>query len=69
MSYDVESYWNEVANNIEQRKGVKIIAGDDEPFYRYKRKRFLKLLELININGKSGLEIGSCPGGNLAYLY
>lgn len=67
--YNTEAYWNEVADNISVRKDTKLIAGDDEPYYRYKRKQFLKLLDKVDFNGKKILEIGSGPGGNLEYLY
>src|SRR6476620_7196800 len=63
--YHPEPYWNEVADRIAGREGVNVIAGDDEPFYRYKRKKFLELLKSITFSGKKVLEIGSGPGGNL----
>jgi ubiquinone/menaquinone biosynthesis C-methylase UbiE len=63
--YHPEPYWNDVAKRISQREGIKIIAGDDEPYYRYKRKKFLKLLNSIDFHNKIVLEIGSGPGGNL----
>lgn len=66
--YHPESYWSEVANRIKNRKGANVIAGDDEPYYRYKRKRFLKLLKEIDFRDKSVLEVGSGPGGNLKEL-
>jgi ubiquinone/menaquinone biosynthesis C-methylase UbiE len=68
-SYDRESYWNEVADNITSRKDLRIIAGDDEPYYRYKRKKFLELLNTLPFQGKTVLEIGSGPGGNLDFIY
>jgi SAM-dependent methyltransferase len=46
-----------------------MIAGDDEPYYRYKRRRFLELLDTINFHDKVVLEIGSGPGGNLDFIY
>ncbi len=64
-NYHPEPYWTEVAERIESREGRNLIAGDDEPFYRYKRERFLKMLHSIDFEGKSVLEIGSGPGGNL----
>ncbi|MEO8403770.1 MAG: class I SAM-dependent methyltransferase, partial [Chitinophagaceae bacterium] len=39
-----------------------------DPYYRYKRKLFLRWLDQIDFTNKSVLEIGSGPGGNLAYL-
>jgi SAM-dependent methyltransferase len=67
--YNPETYWDRVANNINSRKDLKIIAGDDEPYYRYKRNRFLSLLDKIDFTGKTVLEIGSGPGGNLNYIF
>jgi hypothetical protein len=62
--YNPETYWDNVAENISFRQDLKIIAGDDEPYYRYKRRRFLELLDSINFSDKTVLEIGSGPGGN-----
>jgi SAM-dependent methyltransferase len=45
------------------------VAGDDEPFYRYKRNKLLKLLNRINFTNKKVLEVGSGPGGNLLEIY
>jgi ubiquinone/menaquinone biosynthesis C-methylase UbiE len=66
--YHPEPYWSDVAKRIKSRKGKNVIAGDDEPYYRYKRKRFLALLNDVDFKGKSILEIGSGPGGNLKEL-
>ena len=35
---DVRAYWDKVAENIADREHESVIAGDDEPYYRYKRK-------------------------------
>ena len=67
--YHPEPYWSEVAQRIKSRAGINVLAGDDEPYYRYKRKRFLSLLLGLPFNGKSVLEIGHGPGGNLAEVY
>ena len=67
--YDPETYWDAVAENIDSRQDLKIIAGDDEPYYRYKRRRFLELIDSIDFSGKTVLEIGSGPGGNLDFIY
>lgn len=66
--YHPEPYWSEVAKRIKGRKGKNVIAGDDEPYYRYKRKRFLDLFHEIDFSEKTILEIGSGPGGNLKEL-
>lgn len=67
--FNTESYWDEVADNITVRVDTRLIAGDDEPYYRYKRNEFLKLLDKVDCINKSILEIGAGPGGNLEYLY
>lgn len=66
--YHPEPYWSEVAKRIKSRKGKNVIAGDDEPYYRYKRKEFLKLLKEVDYSGKI-LEVGCGPGGNLKELH
>jgi len=66
--YHPEPYWSQVAAEISARDGVNVIAGDDEPFYVYKRKKFLKLLLELDLEGKHVLEIGPGPGGNLIEL-
>ncbi len=64
--YNPETYWSEVGKRIKSREnGENVIAGDDEPYYRYKRKKFLSLLDRVDFTNKSVLEIGSGPGGNL----
>ncbi len=67
--YHPERYWSEVADRIKQRQGKNVIAGDDEPYYRYKRKKFLQLLHTVDFQGKSVLEIGCGPGGNLLEVW
>lgn len=68
-SYSPEEYWSTVGERIEERtENENFIAGDDEPYYRYKRNEFLKLLNKINFKSKSVLEVGCGPGGNLKYL-
>lgn len=69
QQYNPESYWSEVGGLIRDREfGQNVIAGDDEPYYRYKRDEFLKLLSEIDFKGRSVLEIGHGPGGNLRYI-
>ena len=64
--YHPEAYWTQVGKQIEVREdGKNVIAGDDEPYYRYKRERFLNLLHSVDFDNKSVLEVGCGPGGNL----
>ncbi|RDC63333.1 class I SAM-dependent methyltransferase [Adhaeribacter pallidiroseus] len=65
MNYIPEKYWSKVAQEIARRNNGNVIAGDDEPYYAYKRQQFLKVFNKINFRGKSVLELGSGPGGNL----
>lgn len=66
--YNPESYWDSVAQKISCRGDLNIIAGDDEPYYRYKRTLFLRVLDRFDLRGKKVLEVGSGPGGNLDFL-
>lgn len=64
--YDVESYWSRVAGEIAKRRNESLVAGDDHPFFRYKRRKFLKkFLHTIDFDSKVVLEVGCGPGGNL----
>jgi len=69
QQFNQEAYWDKVAKNIAIRQDTSFIAGDDEPYYRYKRKRFLNLLDRIDFRNKLVLEVGSGPGGNLNFIY
>jgi ubiquinone/menaquinone biosynthesis C-methylase UbiE len=63
--YHPEVYWSKVARIIQNREDNNVIAGDDEPYYRYKRAKFIEKLEGLDFIGKSILELGCGPGGNL----
>jgi ubiquinone/menaquinone biosynthesis C-methylase UbiE len=67
--YHPEPYWSEVAERIKAREGKNVIAGDDEPYYRYKRAEFLKMLHAVDFSSRSVLEVGSGPGGNLVEVW
>lgn len=67
-NYHPEPYWSEVAERIDSRGENNVLAGDDSPFYRYKRQQFLKLFNSVDFTEKDVLEIGCGPGGNLIEL-
>ena len=67
-NYHPELYWSDVAERIDSRDERNIIAGDDEPYYRYKRQRFLKLFNSVDFNDKNVLELGGGPGGNIDFI-
>ena len=59
--YNVEDYWSDVAKRMDLRNTNRLVAGDSEPFYEYKRENFLKLLLANNFHNKSVLEVGCGP--------
>ena len=69
MAYHPEPYWSRVATDIRKRGPHNYVAGDDDPFYRYKRQKFLaRFLGTIDFDSKVVLEVGSGPGGNLLQI-
>jgi hypothetical protein len=68
-AYHPESYWSRVANEIKKRGPQNCLAGDDNPFFRYKRQKFLaRFLNTIEFDSKVVLEVGPGPGGNLLQI-
>jgi ubiquinone/menaquinone biosynthesis C-methylase UbiE len=68
MEYNPETYWSKVAQDI-QKRGENYIAGDDDPYHRYKRRKFLQqFLDTIDFQSKVALEVGFGPGGNLKHI-
>jgi SAM-dependent methyltransferase len=65
MSYNVNQYWEEVAQRIKSREFGNVIAGDDEPYYEYKRELSLNILKSFDIQNKTIFELGFGAGGNL----
>lgn len=66
--YNPENYWSAVGQEI-QKRGENYIAGDDNPFYIYKRRKFLKkFLDTCDFESKVVLEVGFGPGGNLKHI-
>jgi len=64
MPYHVESYWSRVADEIRKRGPGNYVAGDDDPYYRYKRSKFLqRFLSALDVAGRTVLELGCGPGG------
>ncbi len=69
VGYDIEPYWSRVAAEIETRSTGNCVAGDDDPYYRYKRAKFLRrFLATLDVSGRRVLELGCGPGGNLLEL-
>ena len=63
MSYDIESYWSRVAGEIRKRGAGNYVAGDDDPYYRYKRAKFLRLfLATLDVAGRRVLDSGADQG-------
>lgn len=69
MAYDPAAYWSRVAGEIRKRGPRSYVAGDDNPFLRYKRRKFLtSFLANIDFRSKAVLEVGCGPGGNLLHV-
>jgi SAM-dependent methyltransferase len=69
MTYNPESYWSRVGEEIEKRTGDNVVAGDDNPYYAYKRSKFLRrFLDTIDFQSKTIMEVGFGPGGNLRHI-
>ena len=68
--YKADQHWSEVADRAGQRgRHGRLVAGDDAPYYRYKRRLFVeKFLSQIPTTNMSILEVGCGPGGNLIEL-
>lgn len=67
--YDPESYWSRVAEEIRKRPATSFVAGDDTPYYRYKRNKFLRrFLGTLEFRSRVVLEVGCGPGGNLLHI-
>jgi ubiquinone/menaquinone biosynthesis C-methylase UbiE len=67
--YNPHDYWTRVAQEIETRSTDTVLAGDATPLDRYTRAMFLmKFLDRISIKGRTVLEVGCGPGGNLVRL-
>jgi SAM-dependent methyltransferase len=67
--YDREQYWSAVAGRIAQRVTRRDVAGDDDAYSAYKRRKMLnRFLASLPVTGKTVLELGCGPGGNLEYL-
>lgn len=67
--YFPEKYWDAVAEQISQRGASSFVAGDNDPYYVYKRKKFLRMLQSLPFKGKKILETGCGPGGNLIEVW
>src|ERR1700751_17285 len=66
LVYHPEPHWSRVAAEIAKRGTASLVAGDDDPYFRYKRKKFVrKFLLTTRFDSKVVLEVGPGPGGNL----
>jgi SAM-dependent methyltransferase len=67
MTYDRADYWTDVAQRIGARDdGGWDLAGDTGPFHRYQRDVIVqRMIRQLPVHGRSVLELGCGPGGNL----
>jgi SAM-dependent methyltransferase len=67
--HDQETYWSKVAAEVRRRPQDRLVAGYENPYLRYKRSRFLdRFLDSIDFAGRTVLELGPGPGGNLRHI-
>ena len=66
--YNPEDYWSKVGQKIQDR-GEHYVAGDNNPYFDYKRQKFLdNFLNAIPFDDKTVMELGFGPGGNLKHI-
>jgi ubiquinone/menaquinone biosynthesis C-methylase UbiE len=65
--YNPRDHWEHVASEVAKRRPGNVVAGDDSPFHRYLRARFLADFRTVSrdFKGIKVLELGCGPGGNL----
>jgi SAM-dependent methyltransferase len=67
VTYDPSAYWSKVGGDLRRRGSL--VAGDENPFLKYKREKFLsKFLSSIDFRDRVVLELGQGPGGNLKFI-
>lgn len=67
--YKPRDYWTNVADQVRRRGKGATLAGDDTPFLRYIRDKFVRtFLPRLDVEGRRVLELGPGPGGNLRVL-
>lgn len=66
---DPSKHWSAVGEEIRSRVTNQELAGDDSPYFKYKRSLFVdRFLSKIPMEGRTLLEVGCGPGGNLMEL-
>jgi len=68
-TYDPEVYWTRVAGEVQRRPAENMLSGDSDPFLAYQRQKMLRrFLDKVEVAGRTVLEVGCGPGGNLLHL-
>ncbi len=68
-TYHPDPYWSVVSNDVSGLKGVPSEVGNKDPYYRYKRKQFVRLLHTVDFNEQYVLEVGCGPGSNILEVW
>jgi SAM-dependent methyltransferase len=61
----LRNYFDGLADSLHVRRDQRLLAGRQTPYFDYKRRRFLALFRQTDFAGRSVLEVGCGPAGNL----
>ena len=68
-AYDPEIHWTRVAGAVERRPARNMLAGSADPFHAYQRRKMLRrFIDTVDVTGRTVLEVGCGPGGNLLHI-
>lgn len=59
---DVENYWDKRATSLREYEGEEFYTITDIPFYKYRRKRTLEILDAFDFEDKRILDVGCGDG-------
>lgn len=69
QSYEMQSHWSGVGEQIRERSDGNLLAGDDSPYYHYKATQFAeRFLPQIHPEGRVVLDVGCGAGANLRWM-
>lgn len=67
--YHPDPYWSVVSNDVNGLKDISPDIGNKDPYYRYKRRKFIKLVHSVDFQDKHVLEVGCGPGSTIREIW